>query len=400
MGSKRAIILLCASVAVFTFYGTWGCIKGERDETLFKIKTEPADLLDGRVGEAYVFKFESEGGTYPHTWSIEEGGAVLPPELYLSTTGNMTGTPTTAGVYSFTVVLTDSDNDPRSVTENFTLTILAADDVVITTSALAPGYVDQAYGPALLSATGGTTTSYTWDIAGGGLPPGIILQSGVISGTPTLDGTYDFTVGVTDSDTPSHYATKDLSMVVYPAASLTVTTTSLADAVANEAYAQTLAASGGVVPYTWDLEAQSSPLPDGFYLSGSGHLTGTPTTAGSYSFSVEVVDSDVVPSSATASLTLSVLSAGPLSITTPNPLPPGTMGAAYAESLQANGGKAPYTWALEEKSAPLPDGLFLSEGGHITGIPTTVGSYSFSVKVTDSDINPHSTTMIFELTIN
>ena len=154
----------------------------------------------------------------------------------------------------------------------------------ITTTSLPDGIVGTAYS-ATLAATGGSGT-YTWSIASGNLPDGLTLDAstGTISGTPTTAGTYDFTVQVTDG---TQTATKDLSIKVN--AVLSITTTSLPDGIVGTAYSATLAATGGSGTYTWSIA--SGNLPDGLTLDAStGTISGTPTTAGTYDFTVQVTD--------------------------------------------------------------------------------------------------------------
>jgi len=74
---------------------------------------------------------------------------------------------------------------------------------------------------------------------------------------------------------------------------------------------------------------------------------------------------------------------GPLSITTTS-LPSGTVGSAYSQPVNASGGTPPYTWSIVQGQGVLPAGLSLGGGGVITGTPTTVGTYNFTVKVTDN----------------
>src|SRR5271165_436266 len=74
--------------------------------------------------------------------------------------------------------------------------------------------------------------------------------------------------------------------------------------------------------------------------------------------------------------------AAALNITTPNPLPVGAIGDTYREGLAATGGQQPYTWTID--SGALPPGLSLTPDGVISGTPTTVGNYSFTLRVTDS----------------
>jgi hypothetical protein len=71
---------------------------------------------------------------------------------------------------------------------------------------------------------------------------------------------------------------------------LAITTTTLASGQVNQAYAQTLAATGGAPPYSWSLVAGSGALPAGLTLSNNGQLSGTPTASGTFNFTVRVTD--------------------------------------------------------------------------------------------------------------
>jgi large repetitive protein len=148
------------------------------------------------------------------------------------------------------------------------------------------------------------------------------------------------------------------------------------------AYAATLAATGGTGAYTWSLAA--GVLPAGLSLDATtGAITGTPTVAGTSSFTVQVQDSASPAVTATKSLSVTVtVAALPLSVTTTT-LSGGTVGTAYAATLAATGGTGAYTWSLA--SGVLPAGLSLNATtGAITGTPTAAGTSSFTVQVQDS----------------
>ncbi|HET9179240.1 MAG TPA: Ig domain-containing protein, partial [Terriglobia bacterium] len=147
-----------------------------------------------------------------YTWSISAGS--LPAGLTLNTsTGAITGTPTTAGTSNFTAKVTDSNS--RTATQNLSITVNAA--LSITTTSLPSGTVGTAYS-STLAATGGTG-SYTWSISAGSLPAGLTLNTstGAITGTPTTAGTSNFTAKVTDSN--SRTATQNLSITINAALS-------------------------------------------------------------------------------------------------------------------------------------------------------------------------------------
>ncbi len=119
-------------------------------------------------------------------------------------------------------------------------------------------------------------------------------------------------------------------------------------------------------------------LPAGITLSAAGVLSGTPTVTGSYPFTVNVIDAN--KGIATASITLVVTAA--LTLTFPAP-PSGTIGTAYTDTLTAAGGTTPYTFSVS--AGTLPAGLTLNAStGVVSGTPTTAGTSSFTVKVTDA----------------
>ncbi|MHA3774172.1 DUF4082 domain-containing protein [Verrucomicrobiota bacterium sgz303538] len=259
-------------------------------------------LPDGNVNNAYNATLAASGGTLPRTWSLTSGS--LPPGLTLaSSTGAISGTPTTAGTFSFTLQVSDSSVPMQTVSKTLSIAV-SASALVITTTSLPDGNANVAYN-ATLAASGGTLPR-TWALTSGSLPPGLTLASstGGISGTPTTAGTFSFTVQVSDSSVPVQTASKALSIAV-SASPLVITTSSLPDVTINTAYNATLAASGGTAPRSWSLTNGS--LPPGLTLANStGAISGTPTTAGIFSFTVQVSDSSVQVQTASKTLSISV----------------------------------------------------------------------------------------------
>jgi hypothetical protein len=139
---------------------------------------------------------------------------------------------------------------------------------------------------------------------------------------------------------------------------------------------QTLTASGGSGPYSFDLS--SGALPDGLTLSGGGVLSGTPSHAGSFMFSVRVTDAGGCQGLQSYALTLTC---GSITLT-PASLPAGTVGAAYSQTaLQASGGNAPHSFSVS--AGALPSGLMLTTAGVLSGTPTQAGSFNLTVRATD-----------------
>jgi len=357
-------------------------------------------LPAGKVGAAYSSPVAASGGTTPYTYSASG----LPSGLSISSsTGAITGTPgqNSAGTASATIKVTDSSQpSSQSVTAKLSIKISPA-SLTVTTTSLPAGAATLPYPTTTLRASGGVPP-YKWALASGSsLPAGLSLSAGgVISGTPAAgsSGSYSLTFVVTDSFTTPETARASLVLTI--SGGLTLTTTRLADATVNKAYSAALAAVGGVAPYRFSL-ASGSGLPAGLTLSSAGVISGTPTKAGTTTFSIDVTDSSTpTPLTQTGRLSITVnASAGGLTLTTTT-LAEATVNTAYSATLTATGGVAPYTFSLASGSG-LPAGLTLASAGVISGTPTKAGATAFSVDVMDSSTpTPLSQTGNLSITVN
>jgi hypothetical protein len=293
-------------------------------------------LPNGTVQVAYSASLSASGGTQPYTWSVTSGA--LPPGISLSSsTGALSGTPSQAGGFSFTVQVKDSAATPQTATNTFTITV-AAPKLVISTTSLPQGTAGQSYA-ASLQASGGTP-SYTWSVTSGSLPAGLSLaSSGAISGTPSSAGSWTFTVQVKDSAATPQTATGTFTITIAaPApAQLVISTTSLPQGTAGQSYSASLQASGGTPGYTWSVTSGS--LPAGLSLASSGAISSTPSSAGSWTFTVQVKDSAASAQTATASFTLTIAPAAAPTISgvSPNagPTSGGTLVTISGSNFQA-----------------------------------------------------------------
>jgi hypothetical protein len=336
--------------------------------------TNSSPLPSGTIGVPYSQTLFASGGTGGgYSWALDSG--TLPPGLALNTAGNITGTPTAASSATFTVRVTDSGGN--SVTKTFNLSTFAG--LTISTTSLPNGTVGVAYSQALAGA-GGTGTGYVWTIVSGALPAGLTLSSGgAISGTPTAAGVANFRVRLTDSS--GAFIEQNLSITVNPPVTIP-TASPVATGTVGIPYTQTFTATGGTGSgYTFALAPASPPLPAGLTLNPAGNLTGTPTAAGTSTFTVRATDGGGNFGNKTFSITIN-----PAIVINPaSPLPNATTGAAYSQTLTASGGSgAGFIFALAPGSGPLPAGLALGPGGGITGTPTVTGASTFTVRATDS----------------
>ena len=173
-------------------------------------------LATAPLNAAYSATVTATGGLQPVSWAITAGALPTGLSLAPSTTDTVqiTGKPTVAGTYTFTITVTDAAGFSNSV--QFTLAVSSLS--ITTTSPLPPGTVGTLYNSTgvQFAATGGTPP-YTWSVASGSsLPPGLSLDpsTGLLSGTPTTAGTYNFGITATDSSTPPVPVTVNFTLVV------------------------------------------------------------------------------------------------------------------------------------------------------------------------------------------
>ena len=341
-----------------------------------------ATLPAGIVGVPYSAAVTATGGTTPYTFSATG----LPGGLSISAAGQITGTPTTAGVITPTITVTDSTN-PTHLSASVNIAIAINPGLSITTPSLPAGVVGAAY-TASVTATGGTAP-YTFSATG--LPANLTISAGgQITGTPTTAGASTAVITVTDSTGGTHLTkTASLPLTINPG--LAISTTSLSSGAVGVPYTMSVTATGGTAPYTFS----ATGLPANLTINATGQITGTPIAAGTSTVVITVTDSTIgTHLTKTASLPLTIGAA--LVITTAS-LPTGVAGAPYTASVTASGGTTPYTFS----ATGLPANLTISAAGLITGTPTTAGTTPVVVTVTDSTTGTHLTaTASLPLTIN
>ncbi|MDC0160422.1 putative Ig domain-containing protein [Gemmatimonadales bacterium] len=318
---------------------------------------------NGVKGVGYETVLGASGGDGSYSWVLLSGS--LPTGLSLSAQGLISGTPTAAGTDTASVqVMSAGQTTARSIS------ITVAEGLTIATNGLPDGSVGVAYNQSLSAQAGDGT--YTWSLSSGSLPGGLSLSTaGVISGTPTADGTSGFTVQVSSGGLT---ATKDLSIVTYDG--VQIVSVAMRQGLVGIEYADTLTAVGGDGSYSWSLPSVVD-VPDGLSVTSAGVVSGTPTSSGTSSFNVEVISAGDA-----ASGTVSIEVLPTLSITGPVVLKSQIVGHPYSDTLSAIGGDGSYAWTIQAGS--LPSGLSLSSAGVISGMPTGDGVATFTVRVSSA----------------
>jgi hypothetical protein len=281
---------------------------------------------------------------------------------------DLTDKPTTGGCYRFTVTVTDGT---CTITKTYDIVICPV-PVTFIPDVLPAGSICTLYHE-VISATG-CTGPYTFsELVPGSLPPGLMLDpiTGLISGTPEKPGKYRFTIVAKGAlgCTASHDYTIDITCPP-----ITIDT-ELPDATACEHYEHQFVVTGctGSCKFT----PVPGPLPNDLILSESGLLSGTPAIPGDYTFDITVTCDECPPTVFRIHLKVICL----IKIF-PARLPDGFLGLGYDATITACGGTPPYAFSIV--SGGLPPGLTLSPGGNISGIPTALGCFTFTVRVTDS----------------
>ena len=225
--------------------------------------------------------------------------------------------------------------------------------------------------------TSGGMAPYTYAVSSGNLPDGLTFDpsTGIISGTPTVAALFHFTITATDANncTGSHIYALDIHC---PA--IAISPVSLSNGQAGVAYNQTLSASGGTAPYNYAATAGS--LPGGLSLNATtGAISGTPTTLGTFPFTITATDANGCAGSRDYTVNVSC----PVISISPATLPDGQLGVTYNEALSASGGTAPYTYTVT--SGGFPPGLTLDPStGIISGTPSSLGNFPLNITAVDA----------------
>jgi len=392
------LALACVGVCVAAFAS--GATAADFDIDGGPCRETPGEALllrcpTAHVGAEYELEIESEEGSgctspgNPYVW-YEVVNSSLPPGLSMSRQGVISGTPTTAGFTRFWIWnhdLTHAEGGPewcqREDRSEHEFSIYVDPGLEIVEDEVAPASLGQQYSQALtatqitsLNPPTGAPVQAMWTLVSGSLPPGIALSpQGVLSGTPTTEGSYGFTVMATNNGLSE---TQELGISVRQPMSVkspfgpTVRPT----AEVGLRFSATPTATGGSGKYEWSIE--SGELPAGLTLDkATGVVSGTPQAAGRSNFVLVARDEEGRVAPAASSLTV----AARLAIKT-SKLRPAAVGSAYRAKLATSGGAKPVKWTLRGK---LPAGVrFSPKLGTLAGTPKKAGTYTVTVEVRDA----------------
>ena len=330
-----------------------------------------SELKGGVIGEKYSFDLKAVGvAENLVTWSADN--SLLPSGLELSTSGRISGTPTTEGSYTFRAFASSGD---IIISKDLAITIYPALAIIEPEKFPARFKAGQSFSYKFSTDADNPENIY-WSVSSGSLPSGLLLGNltGEIVGTPTQSGTYTFTVQASNGAASSSYT---MTLIIDPV--LTITTASpLPYAFTGSEYSLTLshdAPAGNTV--TW--EKVSGDLPDGFTLSGDGTISGLTNDYGEYTFTVKASAGLYTDSK---DFTLTVLN---VTLSFDTVLPDAAVSRDYSHHFQVNGVSANLiTWSAD--LGAIPEGLTFYASGLLAGTPKESGSYRFLVSAFSGDI--------------
>jgi hypothetical protein len=261
--------------------------------------TTPSPLPTALTNSPYTQFLEEQGGVGPLSWSSPN----LPEGMSLSQSGVLSGSPVPpAGSTNLTVQVSDSSVPPQSTSAVLVFNVAAPIQITTTTlpdaptqNGAPPGTSNVGYSQQVLT-TGGAGGATTFSVISGALPSSMSLNTatGVISSSNVTDApqTFNFTIQAVSAGPPSSTTSQALSIRIVPLF-YGDTSNTLPSGTVGTSYSTPIASGGGISPYTYSFAYGS--LPPGLNVISTGAVTGTPTAASTYMFTVSASDSSNPP---------------------------------------------------------------------------------------------------------
>lgn len=351
-----------------------GCF-GEKSFTLTigctPFNITPASLPAANYNVGYSQQLSQTGASGAVTWSLASGS--LPTNLTLSPGGLISGTPNVPGSFPITVRATEQTTGcftDKAYTLTVNCPVISVTPTTLNAGTFGVNYSQQ------LSQTGGVG-GITWSVSAGSLPANVTLNSsGLLSGPPSVVGTFNFTAKATDAN--GCFGERAYQLVI-GCQSLGITPTSLSPIQIATPFSQQLTLTGGSGTTNWTISAGA--LPSGITLNpASGLLSGQANVSGTFNFTARAT---LQTTGCFAEQAYSLVVNCPTINITPTTLNAGYMGVQYSQQLSQTGGVGGIIWTLS--SGTLPNNINLSAGGLLAGTPVMSGSYSFTVRGTDGN---------------
>lgn len=318
------------------------------------------------------------GGTSPYTYAISSGG--LPFGLNLdSSTGAITGTPTSMGVFNFDIMASDSSTGTGPYFGFQSYSIEVIDMVPFANPVTSNVGYNSSNNSVTLNINAGTPAS----VAIATSPShGTVSVSGTsIKYTPTTNYAGPDSFTYTASNTSGTSAPANVTINVADPV-ITITPSGAFTATAGTNYSQTFTFNGGAQPWS---SYQVSNLPNGLSITGntanSVTISGVPLVSGAFNLNVSATDSSTGNGPYTIGQAFVLNVDAPTISITPASLTNGAVAASYSQTISASGGIGAYYYT--RTAGTIPNGLTLSSAGALSGTPTEGGNFNFTISATD-----------------
>jgi hypothetical protein len=346
------------------------------------------------------FRVKAPGGSYSTSvtggyattpyfeWSTTDATSVSVTDLSntsLTAVDIIGPTRYTSRTYTLTATHVSGGTTTASVTYNVT-----APTITVSPTTLPNTKVNNSYNQTV-SASGGRA-SYTFSISSGALPSGLSISSGgSISGTPTTQGTYNFTVQATDAD--GYTGSRSYSVAVDPENIIPTISQFQISLFSPESYSSSVSGGFGTSPkFRWTVSnASSISISTTSTVSGNNPYTNTSLTAtgvpalgsiNSYGTTTITLTATSGTNDTASATVYFIAPSGPSIFLSPSTLPGGYTSSSYSQTITASGGTSPYTFSVI--SGSLPNGLSLSSSGVLSGTPNVASTYNFTIRAQDA----------------
>src|SRR6202030_2171058 len=235
----------------------------------------------GTVSESYNAVLAVGGGRVPYHFSVKTGA--LPPGISLNpTTGSFSGKPTSAGAFSFEVIVTDSPNLDQG-NKTFVINVSGgASTVKVSVSPASATLVSNQKQQFTATVSGTSNTGVQWSATAGSVDANGLFTA------PTVTAQTNLVVKATSNADSSKSSNVAITVDPVSNQALKITTTSLPQSQQGDTYSEVFSATGGATPYIWSISAGTPPA--GIALNANGDFAGMSTETGTFNFTARVTD--------------------------------------------------------------------------------------------------------------
>jgi hypothetical protein len=275
------VILLLAVALTTTSCGTLAQAAGAQSDATPNNLLLHGNFPAGTVSESYNAVLAVGGGSSPYHFSVKTGA--LPPGISLNpATGTFSGKPTTAGNFSFEVIVTDS---PRLDQGNKTFAIAVSgggSNVKVSVSPASASLVSNQKQQFTATVSGTSNTGVKWSATAGSVDANGLFTA------PTVTAQTNLVVKATSNADSSKSSNAAITVDPVNHQGLKITTGNLPQGQQGDTYSEVFSATGGTTPYLWSISAGTPPA--GIAMNVNGDFAGMPTAPGTSSFTVTVTD--------------------------------------------------------------------------------------------------------------